>query len=881
MKRLLCSFLAAITLPAFSATSVPEPETIFYGKVVNRSGPVPHQMAEGSLVWTIDSGAAPPLEFSIPLQSLAEGEFSYRLAIPHSALSLDLEPDPDGIALGTAPISHEHLAIRVNGFLAAIAEPGSSTFDVEQATRAATYRLDLDVSFALPDSDGDGMADWWEDEHGLDKQVGDGSGDLDGDGISNLAEFENGTDPNTDGRIPQLVTREVSVSAEGISGIHLQTLDDDSPPAQLVYQLSSPPLEGTLKLRGASGELELPAGASFTQQDLNEGRLTYTAAADPSGTIPNLAVTVSDGDPEHPAAGGEIKLRPYRPDTTAFDGLDGEQQVAMALSPQPIAGVDVKNDLRVRRFVLARDGGHVVWNLTGTAAAASIQLPDPAWNPLGNDPDRPVWLSGGDGNDVLKGGAAGDVITGGPGDDRLSGGPGADRFLFTRTAGGTDRILDFSLPQGDMLDLSRLLEGASSHLGDYVKVSAAADDLVIALDFNGDASGFNDRVILLEGAASGGAGLRQLWNGGHLLVNGLSLPPRVELTASAGHASENGPTAASFTVTLDAPAATDLVIGLSITGSATNGTDYEFLPSQVTVPASQQSVEILLKPYSDSFPEPAEVVALSLVAGGGYEIGTATSAQVVIDDLMPEITLSVLEPVAYKNTGGQGAFLISRTGIIDRSVLVRLQISGTAKSGSDYTAIPTYVNFSSGQTTAVVPVVPLAGGTLQFGTESVRLAIQADSAYRSTAPASADVFIVEQEMTFEAWVANHYPESAGGDLGAFADAKSAGSGLEHVLLYAHGLDPGGPAADFENLPQVRIIDGHLAIEFTRLPAARDLRYVVETATGPAEWTSAASRVEDISATLPNVDARRAVYRSTLPIPSNKHQFLRVRVSYEP
>ncbi len=47
------------------------------------------------------------------------------------------------------------------------------------------------------DDDGDGMADGWEDAHGLDSTTDDAADDLDGDGLSNIDEYNEGSDPES------------------------------------------------------------------------------------------------------------------------------------------------------------------------------------------------------------------------------------------------------------------------------------------------------------------------------------------------------------------------------------------------------------------------------------------------------------------------------------------------------------------------------------------------------------------------------------------------------------------------------------------------------------------------------------------------------------
>ena len=73
-------------------------------------------------------------------------------------------------------------------------------------------------------------------------------------------------------------------------------------------------------------------------------------------------------------------------------------------------------------------------------------------------------VRGGQDNDSLTGGAGDDFVSGDKGDDTVSGGAGADIF-HTFGDAGIDRVLDFSLAQGDRVQLDPGTQYTVSQVG--------------------------------------------------------------------------------------------------------------------------------------------------------------------------------------------------------------------------------------------------------------------------------------------------------------------------------------------------------------------------------------------------------------------------------
>ena len=105
---------------------------------------------------------------------------------------------------------------------------------------------------------------------------------------------------------------------------------------------------------------------------------------------------------------------------------------------------------------------------------------------------------------------------------------------------------------------------------------------------------------------------------------------QVSIVATDATASETGGDTGTFTVTRTGNTASALTVSISITGSATNGTDYPTLTPSVTIPANQSSATLTIAPTNDGVMEVDETVILTLTAGTGYTVGSPSNATVRI-----------------------------------------------------------------------------------------------------------------------------------------------------------------------------------------------------------------------------------------------------------
>ncbi len=105
-------------------------------------------------------------------------------------------------------------------------------------------------------------------------------------------------------------------------------------------------------------------------------------------------------------------------------------------------------------------------------------------------------IEGGDGDDLLHGGADDDLLYGQDGLDTLYGGAGADSFIFEAASAfnDVDVLKDFSVGQGDVIDISDVLDTYYTHgtddIADFIQITDNGTDSTLSIDQNGGADNF-------------------------------------------------------------------------------------------------------------------------------------------------------------------------------------------------------------------------------------------------------------------------------------------------------------------------------------------------------------------------------------------------------
>ena len=187
----------------------------------------------------------------------------------------------------------------------------------------------------------------------------------------------------------------------------------------------------------------------------------------------------------------------------------------------------------------------------------------------------------------------------------------------------------------------------------------------------------------------------------------------VSITASDDHGVEDSDHA-EFTVSLDTGDVAEqaYVVSYSITGSASNGTDYATIADTVTIPQGASSASITITVLDDGVADCSETVTLTLTgADDCLVLGATTTADADIYDKTQGVSITASDDTGTEDVDDAAFTVWLDTGdVAEQAYVVSYTISGTADNGTDYTTLSGTVTIPAGATSAGIAIAVLDDG---------------------------------------------------------------------------------------------------------------------------------------------------------------------------
>jgi gliding motility-associated-like protein len=157
-----------------------------------------------------------------------------------------------------------------------------------------------------------------------------------------------------------------------------------------------------------------------------------------------------------------------------------------------------------------------------------------------------------------------------------------------------------------------------------------------------------------------------------------------------------------------------ITVNYTLSGTATNGTDYALLSGVALIPAGQNGVNIPVNVIDDNIIEDDESIIITVTGGTSPVFGNYTSdgtpATVIIaddDNIAANKILSITKTTDAAEPATNGGFMISLpTGItMPQDITVSYTVGGTATNGTDYNTLSGSIVIPAGQQSVALPVI--------------------------------------------------------------------------------------------------------------------------------------------------------------------------------
>ncbi len=193
----------------------------------------------------------------------------------------------------------------------------------------------------------------------------------------------------------------------------------------------------------------------------------------------------------------------------------------------------------------------------------------------------------------------------------------------------------------------------------------------------------------------------------------------VSIAATDDVVDETGSDNGVYTVTLSNQSSSATTVSYSVSGTATSGTDFTALSGTVTIPANTSSAVINLTVLSDALVEANEtvIVTLSAITAGDAAIAVDTDnddATITIPDNDNALaSIAATDDVVDETGSDNGVYTVTLSSQSSSATTVSYSVSGTATSGTDYTALSGTVTIPANTGSATIALTILTDALVE------------------------------------------------------------------------------------------------------------------------------------------------------------------------
>ncbi|OYV06296.1 MAG: hypothetical protein CFE26_07060, partial [Verrucomicrobiales bacterium VVV1] len=222
--------------------------------------------------------------------------------------------------------------------------------------------------------------------------------------------------------------------------------------------------------------------------------------------------------------------------------------------------------------------------------------------------------------------------------------------------------------------------------------------------------------------------------------------PVVKLTHLDNVASEIGGDTATLLVERNGATTSNLTVNLTLSGTATNATNYT-IPSSVVIPSGSPSATVTLTPLDDTAQESTETATVTITTNAAYARDTLFNSQTIAlhDNDLPVVSIAATDATLTETPGDPGVFTISRTGGDPYLPLtVDYAISGRAVHGADYRRLEGRSVIPAGASSTTVEIYPL-DDLVDEGTQNIILQLRSTTTYTIGGTGTATMSITDND----------------------------------------------------------------------------------------------------------------------------------------